>query len=110
MQRPPLLFSPLIAAPSILMTVKPSNGVIRDPARQHRAGIEEIVDLHMLPWIVAAMFIAHKEHAGWNTGRRKRRSIVRCRTSEPHGRNAEIPRGFLHLHDDSGVNHADARR
>ena len=39
----------------------------------------------MLPWIVAAMFIAHKEHAGRNTGRRERGSIVRRRAAEPHG-------------------------
>src|SRR6266567_3632049 len=38
-----------------------------DPVGQYGAGIEEIIDLHVLLRIVAAMFVADEEHRGRNS-------------------------------------------
>ena len=56
-----------------------------DPAGEHGGGLEEVVDLHGLVRIVAAVGVAHEQHGRGNAGRRERRRIVRGRACERHG-------------------------
>src|SRR3977135_206034 len=80
-----------------------------DPVGQHGASIEEIIDLHVLLRLVAAMLVADEEHGGRNSSSGECGGIMRGWTGQRHAANAQPPGRLHHRHRDGRVNDADSR-